>query len=403
MPITDEQYCHATKVWETFHLQAMGDYHDLYLKSDILLLADVFENVRSTCLQYYKLDPCHYYTSQGLSWDAMVKITDIKLEFMTDIDMFQFIQKGTRGGISYIANRFGEANNKYIKEYNKEKPSNYILYLDANNLYGYAMSQCLPTGGFKWLKEKQIDKIMNKTILPDNKKGCILEADLEYPEELHELHNDYPLAAEKMKVTKDMVSPYRKTIQEKFEVTIGQVAKLTPTLTEKKNYVLHYRNLQLYLSLGLRLKKVHRVLEFDQSPWLRQYIDFNSQKRAGAKNVFEKDFFKLVNDSVYGKTCENLRKRVDVRLVTDQNKLSKLASKPTYVNSKIFTEDLVVVGKIKETLKLDTPAYVGMCILDLSKTLLYNFHYNYIKKRYNNKAKLLFTDTDSLCYETGYL
>ena len=202
-----------------------------------------------------------------------------------------------------------------------------------------------------------------------------------------------------MKVTKDLLSPFCKTIQEKFGVTIGQVAKLTPTLTEKKNYVLHYRNLQLYLSLGLKLKKVHRVLEFDQSPWLRQYIDFNTQKRAGAKNAFEKDFFKLMNNSVYGKTCENLRKRVDVRLVTDKSKLSKLASKPTYVNSKIFTEDLVAVHKIKETLKLDRPAYVGMCILDLSKTLMYDFHYNYIKKRYNNKAKLLFTDTDSLCYE----
>ena len=132
---------------------------------------------------------------------------------------------------------------------------------------------------------------------------------------------------------------------------------------------------------------------------MRQYIDFNTQKRAGAKNAFEKDFFKLMNNSVYGKTCENLRKRVDVRLVTDKSKLSKLASKPTYVNSKIFTEDLVAVHKVKETLNLDRPAYVGMCILDLSKTLMYDFHYNYIKKRYNNKAKLLFTDTDSLCYE----
>ena len=290
-----------------------------------------------------------YYTSPGLSWDAMLKMTDKKLELMTDIDMFQFIEKGTRGGISYIANRFGEANNKCMKEYNKEKPSKYIMYLDANNLYGYAMSQYLPTGGFKWLTEKQIDKIMKKTILSDNKKGYILEVDLEYPEELHELHNDYPLAAEKMKVTKDMLSPYCKTIQEKFGVTIGQVAKLTPTLTEKKNYVLHYRNLQLYLSLGLKLKKVHRVLEFDQSPWLRQYIDFNTQKHASAKNAFEKDFFKLMNNSVYGKTCENLRKRVDVRLVTDKSKLSKLASKPTYVNSKIFTEDLVAVHKINTT------------------------------------------------------
>ena len=118
-----------------------------------------------------------------------------------------------------------------------------------------------------------------------------------------------------------------------------------------------------------------------------------------AKNAFEKDFFKLLNNSVFGKTMENIRKRVHVRLVTDQKKLSKLASKPTFVNSKIFSEDFVAVHKIKEILTLDRPACVGMCILDLSKTLMYDFHYNYVKSRYNNKAKLLFTDTDSLCYE----
>ena len=162
---------------------------------------------------------------------------------------------------------------------------------------------------------------------------------------------------------------------------------------------MHYRNLQLYLDLGLKLTKVHRVLEFDKSPWLKQYIDFNTEKRKNAKNSFEKDFFKLMNNSVFGKTMENLRKRVDVRLVTDEKKLLKLASKPTYVSSKNFNENLVAVHKIKETLTLNRPAYVGMCILDLSKTLMYDFHYNYIKKNYEDKAKLLFTDTDSLTYE----
>ena len=168
---------------------------------------------------------------------------------------------------------------------------------------------------------------------------------------------------------------------------------------KKEKYVLHYRNLQLYTDLGLKITKVHRVLEFNQSPWLRQYIDFNTEKRKNAKNAFEKDFFKLMNNSVFGKTMENIRKRVDVRLVTDENKLSKLTSKPTYVSSRIFNENLVAVHKIKETLTLNRPAYVGMCILDLSKTLIYDFHYNYIKKKYGDKAKLLFTDTDSLTYE----
>ena len=155
----------------------------------------------------------------------------------------------------------------------------------------------------------------------------------------------------------------------------------------------------MYTDLGLKVTKVHRVLEFNQSPWLKQYIDFNTEKRKNAKNAFEKDFFKLMNNSVFGKTMENIRKRVDVRLVTDENKLLKWTSKPTYVSSKIFNDNLVAVHKIKETLTLNKPAYVGMCILDLSKTLMYDFHYTYIKNKYGDKAKLFFTDTDSLTYE----
>ena len=397
--ISDENYKHAQNVWNTFNLKNMGEYHDLYLQSDILLLTDVFENFRKTCLEYYKLDPCHYFTSPGLSWDAMLKMTDIKLELMTDVDMFQFIEKGLRGGISYIANRYGKANNKYMKDYKKDKPSKYIMYLDANNLYGWAMSQYLPTGGFKWLKQNKIDNLDLKKYDKENKKGIILEVDLEYPEKLHDLHNDYPLAPEKVKVTDNMLSNYCKKIADKYNISTGLVYKLIPTLSKKEKYVLHYRNLQLYIDLGLKLTKIHRVLEFDQSPWLKQYIDYNTEKRKNAKNDFEKDFFKLMNNSVFGKTMENIRKRVDVRLVTDEKKLLKLTSKPTYVSSKIFNENLVAVHKIKETLTLNRPAYVGMCILDLSKTLMYDFHYNYIKNKYGEKAKLLFTDTDSLTYE----
>ena len=196
-----------------------------------------------------------------------------------------------------------------------------------------------------------------------------------------------------------MLSDYSKKIAEKYKISTGLVSKLIPTLKDKKEYVLHYRNLQLYLDLGLEIKKVHRVLEFNQSPWLKQYIVFNTEKRKHAKNSFEKDFFKLMNNSVFGKCCENLRKRVDVRLVTDEKKLDKLTSKPTNVSSKIFNENLMAVHKVKETFTLNRPAYVGMCILDLSKTLMYDFHYNYIKKKYGNRTRLLFTDTDSLTYE----
>ena len=290
--ILDEDYNHAQNVWKTFKLRNMGEYHDLYLKSDVLLLADIFENFRKTCLEYYKLDPCHYFTSPGLSWDAMLKMTDIKLELMTDIDMFQFIEKGMRGGISYIANRYGKGNNKYIKSYDKTKPSKYIMYLDANNLYGWAMSQYLPTGGFRWMTEKQISKLDLAKYNENSKKGLILEVDLEYPKELHNLHNDYPLAAERVCVNKDMLSGYCKKIATKYNISTGLVQKLIPTLKNKEKYVLHYRNLQLYTDLGLKVTKVHRILEFNQSPWLKKYIDFNTNKRKNAKNAFEKDFFK---------------------------------------------------------------------------------------------------------------
>ena len=394
--ITDEEYQHAQNVWNEFGLSSMGEYHDLYLKSDILLLTDVFENFRKACQQYYGLDPAHYFTSPGLSWDAMLKMTETELELMSDVDMFQFIEKGMRGGISYIANRYGKANNKYMENYNPEEASKYIMYLDANNLYGWAMSQYLPIGGFKWLTGEEVDLSKYND---ESEKGLILEVDLEYPDESHDLHNDYPLAPEKIKVTEDMLSPYSREIAEKFGVKVGLVKKLVPTLGKKEKYVLHYRNLQLYMSLGLKLIKIHRALEFNQSPWLKPYIDFNTKKRAEAKNSFEKDFFKLMNNSVFGKTMENLRKRQDIRLVTDEEKLLKWVSRPSFISSKIFNEDLVAVHKIKPTLTLNRPAYVGMCILDLSKTLMYDFHYNYIKSQYGDKARLLFTDTDSLTYE----
>ena len=261
------------------------------------------------------------------------------------------------------------------------------------------MSKYLPIGDFKWLTEKEINKINLHSYKDDSNKGIILEVDLEYPDELHDLHNDFPLCPEKMKINPKILSNYCSKLRKKYSISSRQVQKLTTNLYNKNNYVLHYKNLQLYLDLGMKLKKVHRVLEFTQAPFLKEYIDFNTKKRAAAKNNFEINFFKLMNNVIYGKTMENLRKRVNIILVTSKQKLEKLASKPTFKNCKIFNENLVAVSKIKETLYLNRPSYVGFCILEISKTLMYDFHYNFIKNKYGEKAKLLFTDTDSLCYE----
>ena len=370
--ISDEDLKHAERVWKVFGMKTLQDYHDLYNVTDVLLLADVFENFRNVCMENYKLDPAHYFTAPGLAWDACLKITDVELELLSDIDMLLMIEKGIRGGVSMISNRHGKANNKYIGEsFNEKDPSKYIMYLDANNLYGWAISKPLPMYGFKWMK---VDELETWELYP-----CILEVDLEYPENLHDLHNDYPLAPE--------------------QIMVNKVSKLIPNLGDKKKYVLHYKNLRQYLKLGLKLTHIHRGIKFKESPWLEKYISLNTKLRTEAKNEFEKDFFKLMNNSVFGKTMENIRNRVDIKLVNNKKQAEKLSAKPNFKHCNIFSEDLVAIHMKKTKLDFDKPVYLGMCILDLSKTLMYDFHYNYIKKKYGDKAKLLLTDTDSLMYE----
>ena len=193
--ISDEDYVHAQKVWRIFKMEYFKDYHELYNKVDVLLLADVFENFRNICLKNYELDPTHYYTALGLTWDAALKITGVNLELLSDIDMLLMVEKGIRGGVSMVSNRYGKANNKYMGDkFNSNEPSKYIQYLDANILYGWAMSNPLPTHGFKWMKTSELETW--------DLHSCILEVDLEYPKELHDLHNDYPLAPEQIKVNK---------------------------------------------------------------------------------------------------------------------------------------------------------------------------------------------------------
>ena len=285
--ISNSDYNHAKNVWEEFKCKIMGDCHDLYLKSDVLILADVFENFRKTGKEYYNLNPAHYFNCPGFAWDAMLKMTDINLELITDIDMYLMVKIGLRGGVSYIANRYSKPNNKYLSDYYKNKDSSYLMYLDANDLYGWAMSQPLLTGRFKWLeKDKWDDIFKNEKVI-----GYFIECDLEYPKELHYLHNDYHLAPEKLIVQDDWLSPICKNLKEKIGLVSDTTTKLIPTLFDKEKYVLHIRNLSLYKDLGMKLTKIRRVLQFNESPWLAKYIDFNTNKRSNAKNAFKKDFF----------------------------------------------------------------------------------------------------------------
>ena len=194
-----------------------------------------------------------------------------------------------------------------------------------------------------------------------------------------------------------MLSKYCKEIADEYDIKVGDVEKLIPNLKNKTEYVLHYRNLHLHLFLGMKLTKIHRVLKFNQSDWMKKYIDFNTQKRKNATNDFEKAFFKLMINSIYGKTMENLRKRINVRLVNNKKNFLKYTSRPTYVTHKLFDEGYVAIHEFKPVLVLNKPIYVGFTVLELSKWMMYDFHYNFIKKNFN--AEFLFTDTDSLTYE----
>ena len=193
----------------------------------------------------------------------MLKMTKIELEKINDPDKYMLFEQEVSGGVSYINKRYSKANDKYCPDYNKTKPEKYIIYLEMNNLYGQAMSQYLPYANFKWIKN--IDKIKQKlmNIKSDSSTGYILEVDLQYPQKLHNIHNHYPLAPEKIIIPKEWLSDCLKILSA-HNITTGKVEKFVPTLMNKNNYVTHYRNLQQCLELGMKLKKIHSILKFKQ-------------------------------------------------------------------------------------------------------------------------------------------
>ena len=239
------------------------------------------------------------------------------------------------------------------------------------------MSQYLPYSGFKWLSQKEIDKFDVHSIAENSSDRCILKAYLEYPDKLHKLRNDHLFVTEKLEISNDMLPHYCSNIADKYEMKVGGVKKLLPNLGNKNKYVCRSLKKSLVVFITrMKLTKFHRVLKFNQAELLKKYIDFNTDKRKNAANIFEKDFFKLMINSVYEETMENIRNRINVRLVNNAKDYIKYTSKPSFVPQKIFGETFVAVHEIKPVLMLDKPIYVECSILDLSKYFMYNFHYN---------------------------
>ena len=400
--ITNDDYNKAKQIWKHFGIKSMGEYHDLYLKTDVLLLTDVFENFRDMCLSFYGLDPVYYYTLPNFAFDAMLKLTGIEIDLVYNQEMYEMIEAGLRGGMTQTTCKKVEANNKYMGgDYDKKKRSSYINYLDANNLYGLSMIQKLPYGNLRW-----DDKITEEDIInfDNGRTGYILEVDLEYPKELHDLHNDYPLAPEVMNVKANMLSEKQveiyKLIHGSKEPKDEKTKKLILNLNDKNKYVVHIRTLQFYLKHGLKLKKIHRAIKFEQKEILKPYIAFNTEKRKNARNDFEKDIFKLLNNAVFGKTMEDKRKHFDFEIVSDERRFMKCVNNPSFKHSHIINENLVGVEKQKPKLKLDKPIFIGMSIPDLSKQHMCRFYYDVMKPKYGVNIRMVYTDTDSFVFHT---
>ena len=290
--ISDDDYAHTINAWNTFNISNLGEYHDLYVKLDTSLLGDIFKNFRDKHIETDKIDPAYFLTTSELSWWVRLKKTGVKLELLTDGNMFLTYEEGISGGICNKVHSYAEANNKYMKNYDKNKESSFLMYVDANNLYGWTMSKKLPVDGFKWVDDlSMFTEDFIKSYDEESDVGYLLVVDIEYPKTLHMLHSDLPFLPEKMKINK--------------------CAKLVCNLNDKENYSVHTVALKQALNHVLVFKRVHSVISFRQEAWLKPYIDLNTELRKNTKNEFEKDFYKFKINSLYGKTVQNDRKHRD--------------------------------------------------------------------------------------------
>ena len=324
--ITDADYMHAKRVCKDLEIKNLGEYHDLYFKSDTLLLADVFKNFRKICLNYH-LDPASFLLALGLAWQAALKKTEVKSGLLTDIDILLMADKGIRGRIFHTIHQYAKANNKYTKDYDENKESSYRKYWDVNY--------------FAWIEDtSQFNEDLIKSYNEKSDEGSFLEVDVQYPEKINENHNDLPFLPERMKM-------------EKFD-------EFVTNLHDKTEYVTHIRNLKQALNDGLVLKEDHRVIKFYQNVWLKPYIDMNTKLRKIAKNNFEKDSFKLMNNEVWGKTMENMRKHRNIKHVTTEKRRNYLVSGPNYHATKFFTKNLLAIEMRKTQILMNKPVYLGL-------------------------------------------
>lgn len=388
--INQEMYAHLKNIWDQFNCKTLGDFHDIYLKVDVILLAAVFENFRRVSHHHFELDPCHNFSVPGFSMNSALKYTGARAGLLIDIDMLLTVEKGIRGGLTVVSKRHC----KSIQGVNE------IIYLDVNNLYGAAMSEPLPYDGFEWVdtKSQNITQLLSKC---QGDIGMIFEVDLIYPECLHDAHNDYPLAPHRMKVTPDNYSKYQKGLFKRLrEKKIKPAAskKLLASFLPREHYVVHHRLLKYYLSKGLIVSAVHKAFKFREKSWLKAYVDFCTAQRKMARTSFERDFWKLMVNAIYGKTIEDKRKHKIVQSIFREMLALKRLRSELCESFTIIDEDKILFQLRKSSVYMNKPVCVGFSVLELAKLKMFELHYDNFKAKLGNRVELLYTDTDSLIY-----
>ena len=406
---SESDYEHAQKAWIQFNCQTLGDYMMCYLQLDIYLLADVFEEFRKLTLREDGLDPVHFISLPGLSYMSCFKMTNETIDLLTDRDMYQFFEHGIRGGLTFT-NRHRCQSHQAVDE---NDLNTHLLYIDENNLYGSALCMPLPHSKFKWLSEEELisfnDAAAIQSIGLESEVGYVFEVSLKYPTSIHDVTSDFPLAPHSDEVHPDQFSEYMQRFEDKLckerKKKYKPTRKLLVTQYDREKYICHYRILQFYLKMGMVLEKVHRGVKFVQHRFLKPYIEYNSRRRSECRNSFEKDFYKLKNNSLFGKTMEDVRKRRDYRISTNHEENSKLAASPYFIDHDIITDNLTGIKMLKPKVLLNKPIYIGQAVLDFAKLEMYHLYYNIIKKCTCIKSvELLGGDTDSffLAVQTTY-
>jgi len=409
-PISLADWNIGKNVWEKLHCPDLMSYHNIYLMRDVLGLADCFQLFRKTMLAKYHLDPVHYLSTPMFTWDAMLRFVQqrrgpnfyIQLFFDKQMSFYEFFEKGRRGGQSFVNFRFADVINGERK--------GVIKYFDANALYSAALKKKLPIDQFVEIpvhKEgNYVQEWLDKISLtdPEGDAGFFLEVDLDYPVLFHSslAHKNYPLCVENRVITEEMLSPLQKVafFQEYHTTRLDTTEKLVSTFFPKKNYVIFLPHLQQVLKLGMILKDVHRVITFKQDAFLSDYIDFNIQQRIESTSEFGKVLFKLMNNSIYGKTIENVKARRNFHIYTTEDGLREALSSPSLKElpdcDNFFSWGCVISTFFKKVF-LNKPIFIGVGVLEYAKQIIENFHFNFMMLVFPN-ARLCLTDTDSLIY-----